>query len=178
MKTKVILLITILLVTSYVSCQAYKLKIDTLTIINAGDYSDQIIISIVNTDKEPIWIWLNNIEDNQDDSSAIKEHLMKRKKDFSLFDIATDPNMEGELWIKPLTHDLFYNLFVKILKPGDSFTIVFFKNTEKATLQLKKNLKIYSHKQILEICKGIETNWGLERISYPYSAIIIPIKKE
>lgn len=178
MKTKVIMFIIVLWVMDFFPCQAFELNVDTLTIVSAeSNIEEHIIITIENTEKEPIWIWFCNTDNSQDDSSVIREHLMKRRGDFSLFDIATDPNMEGELWSMPITLELFFDLFVKYLKPRHSFNILV-RNSEKDSLPLNKLIKVYSQKQIFDNCKGMETSWEIERITYPYNAVLLPEEKE
>lgn len=153
---------------------AYELKMDTVSIVNSDGQTNQIIVSINNTEDEPIWIWFVNTEDNREDSVIIKDHLMKRRGDFSLFDIATDPNMEGKLISYPVTADTFFNLFVKFLKPRQSFTVVFLvDNKETALLEPNKRIKIYTQQQIDKKCAGIETGYGINRISYPHNAVVI-----
>lgn len=172
MKKKV--LISIIWAMNCMPIMAYELKMDTVSIVNSDGQTNQIIVSINNTEDEPIWIWFVNTEDNRDDSVIIKEHLMKRRDDFSLFDIATDPNMDGKLISYPVTSDTFFNLFVKYLKPKQSFMVVFLvDNKESTLLEPNKMIKIYTQQQIDKKCAGIDTNYGINRISYPYGVIVI-----
>lgn len=169
--------ILFLFVINCFTISAYEMKIDTITIQNSGEIINQIIISINNTEADPIWIWFVDADDFRDDSVVIKEHLLKRINDFSLFDIATDHNMEGELMSNPITYDDFYNLFVKYLRPGDGFTVVFLEEIDnvnrKEVLRPNKKLKIYRQYQILEYCMGINTIWGIKRISYPFEIVVL-----
>ena len=96
MRTIKILLLLVL--TTSQSALAYNLKIDTVVVTNDSCRTLQLIATIDNTDNEALWIWLDNNDYGRDHRKAIRRYLMKRRGDFSIFDIGADPNMIGEWW--------------------------------------------------------------------------------
>ena len=106
---------------------AFELTVDTTGVRCNNEIIHQIIISISNTEEEPLWIWIDNTLDH--DSLAIKKYLKGRRtpSSFSIFEIAVDPNMYGYWWKVPTSIDLF----VKVLKPGSSFSFLLFKESKE-----------------------------------------------
>ena len=88
------LLLTLLLVASQ-SALAFNQKTDTVIVTNdsCGIVQFMFIVTIDNTDNEALWIWLDNNDYGHDYRKAIRRYLMKRRGDFSIFDIGADPNM-------------------------------------------------------------------------------------
>ena len=126
MRTKKILLLLVL--TTSQSALAYNLKIDTVVVTNDSCRTLQLIATIDNTDNEALWIWLDNNDYGRDHRKAIRRYLMKRRGDFSIFDIGADPNMIGDWWHPSAPK----YCFVKYLEPGKTFTIIFY-NLNSAT---------------------------------------------
>ena len=118
MRTIKILLLLVL--TTSQSALAYNLKIDTVVVTNDSCRTLQLIATIDNTDNEALWIWLDNNDYGRDHRKAIRRYLMKRRGDFSIFDIGADPNMIGDWWHPSAPK----YCFVKYLEPGKTFTII------------------------------------------------------
>ena len=158
---------------------AYEIETDTVTVDCNDSRTEQIIVSISNNEEDTLWIWFdNNIV--EDEGRYIKNHLMKRPCDkcFSFFEIATDPNMDGSWWELPTS----IQLFIKFLIPNQTFTIVFYKEKEhdgKNTCNNNFNwhdiIKIYKQRVITKYCPGIDTPYGIKRLSYPYNTIVYMI---
>ena len=91
MRTIKILLLLVL--TTSQSALAYNLKIDTVVVTNDSCRTLQFIATIDNTDNDALWIWLDSNDYGRDHRKAIRRYLMKRRGDFSIFDIGADPNM-------------------------------------------------------------------------------------
>lgn len=166
---------TFLFVISLISSYAYELQTDTVVIEKNNNQINQLIISITNTDGQYLWFWFNDFNNDMEDTYVIKQHLMKRDGDFSLFDIATDVNMYGCLWCTSIP----MSLFVKCIEPGNSFKIVIYKESESngiaevPSIDLKRIVRIYKNETIVEHCPGIDSKLGIKRISYPYDVIIL-----
>lgn len=101
---------------------------------------------------------------------------MKRKGDFSIFDIGTDPNMIGEWWHPYGPKDFF----VKHLESGKSFSIVLYKAITPMpdiidNNNIVNNIKIFSNQQVKENSPGIEEPYSVKRISYPHNVIAFQI---
>ena len=94
MRTIEILLM--LLLTASQSALAFNQKIDTVVVANDSCEIVQFIVTIDNTDSETLWIWLDSNDYGHDRKKAIRRYLMKRRGDFSIFDIGADPNMIGD----------------------------------------------------------------------------------
>ena len=63
----------------------YTIKTDTVVIHYEKYQLEQIIVSINNTDDEPLWIWLDETGKYQNEKKAIKHYLMDRHGfDFSI----------------------------------------------------------------------------------------------
>ena len=169
-------LIILLMVTSQ-SVFAFDTNIDTIVVSHDTCQVLQIIITIDNTDSEVLWIWYDNKDYGQDYQKAIKYYLMKRKGDFSIYDIGTDPNMVGEWWHPNAPKDCF----VKCLEPCNSFSVVLYKEINP-TLDFNDynciidDIKIFCNQQIKEICPGIDETYSVKRISYPHDIIAFPFK--
>lgn len=165
----------LLLVTSQ-SAFAYDTRIDTIVVDYDTCQVQQIIVTISNTDSEALWIWYDNNDYGQDYRKAIIYYLMKRKGDFSIYNIGTDPNMVGEWWHPNAPQDCF----VKYLEPCNSFSIVLYKEISP-TLDytdykgIISDIKIFSNQQIKDTCPGIDDPYSVERISYPNDIIALPI---
>lgn len=158
------------------SALAFNQKIDTIVVSHDNCQVIQFIITIDNTESEALWIWYDCHDYGQDFRKSIKHHLMKRKEDFSIFDIGTDPNMKGEWW-HPYGSKVF---FVKHLESGSSFSIVLYKEITSTIDNRDYNniinsIKIFSNQQIKEVCPGIENPYSVKRISYPHNAIAFQI---
>ena len=158
---------------------AFNQKVDTVVVSHDSSQVLQIIVTIDNTDNEALWIWLDCNDYSRDSRKAIRRYLMKRRGDFSIFDIATDPNMTGQWWnpSAPL------NCFVKYLEPGNTFTFVFYldKVAKDDYLDCNKkisDIRIFSNQQINEACPGLGTLYGIKRISYPHNVIAFPMESE
>lgn len=169
-------LLLLVLITSQ-SALAFNQKIDTVVVNHENCKVLQIIVTIENTDKETLWLWYDNHEYGLDYRKAIRKFLMKRRGDFSIFDIGTDPNMFGEWWHPDAPKDAF----VKCLEPCKTFTIVFYQEIPSTFNSLESKhiiraVKIFSNQQIKEACSGIEETYSVKRISYPYSVILFPMK--
>lgn len=68
----------LLLVIASQSISAFELNVDTI-ILQCDSYKvEQLIVSVSNTENEPLWIWLDNNDYSQDERMAIKSYLMKR----------------------------------------------------------------------------------------------------
>lgn len=91
------LLLMLLMITSRFAL-AFDTKIDTIVVNYDTCQVQQIIVTIYNSNSETLWIWYDPKDYGIDYRKAIKYYLMKRKGDFSIFDIGTDPNMVGEWW--------------------------------------------------------------------------------
>ena len=174
------LLLTLLLVASQ-SALAFNQKTDTVIVTNdsCGIVQFMFIVTIDNTDNEALWIWLDNNDYGHDYRKAIRRYLMKRRGDFSIFDIGADPNMIGEWWHPSAPK---YR-FVKYLEPGKTFTIVFYN--EKALMPdcwNSKNtihdIRVFSNQQINKYCPGLEAPYSIKRISYPHNVIAFPINTD
>ena len=151
---------------------AYELKTDTVLTIDKNIITEQIIVSVKNTEKELLWLWVDDKDNNMVDSIAIRNYLMKRHGDFSIFDIGTDSNMEGCWWHPSSPKELF----VKCIEPNHLFILILYKELENVDMKEKKHIsvdsiKIYSNSQIIKYCPGIDSPWGINRISYPYDCI-------
>lgn len=161
------------------SALAFNLKIDTVVVDNDRCRIVQLIATIDNTDNEALWIWLDSNDYGQDNGKAIRQHLMKRREDLSIFDIGTDPNMIGEWWHPnaPIC------CFVKYLEPDKTFTIVFYNEKTLMTSywnskDIINDIKIFSNWQINKYCPGLESPYGIKRISYPHNVIVFPINTD
>ena len=104
---------------------------------------------------------------------------MKRREDFSIFDISTDPNMIGEWWHPSAPRCCF----VKYLETGKTFTIVFY--SEKALTpdcwnckNTIDDIRVFSDREINEYCPGLEAPYSIKRISYPHNVISFPINAD
>lgn len=177
MRTIKILLLFVL--TTSQSALAYNLKIDTVVVTNDSCRTLQFIATIDNTDNEALWIWLDNNDYGRDHRKAIRRYLMKRRGDFSIFDIGADPNMIGDWWHPSAPK----YCFVKYLEPGKTFTIVFYN--EKTLMPERWNnkniindIRVFSNQQINEYCPGLEAPYSIKRISYPHNAIAFPINAD
>lgn len=165
----------LLLITSQ-SALAFNQKVDTIVVCHDSCQVLQIIVTIDNSDSEALWIWYDRNGYGQDYRRAIRHYLMKRNGDFSIFDIGTDPNMFGEWWHPYGPKDFF----VKHLESGKSFSIVLYKDIVPSVDHTNYNdsinsIKIFSDKQIKEICPGIEEPYSVKRISYPHNVIAFQI---
>ena len=157
---------------------AYDMKIDTIVVNYDTCQVQQIIVTIYNSNSETLWIWYDHKDYGQDYRKAIKYYLKKRKGDFSIYDIGTDPNMVGEWWHPNATKDCF----IKCLEPHNSFSMVLYKETTPSLDNSDYNcvisgIKIFSNQQIKETCPGIEEPYSVSRISYPYDIIALPINQ-
>lgn len=169
------MLLMLILITSQ-SALAFDKKVDTIVVSHDSCQVLQIIVTIDNTDSEALWIWYDSHDYGQDYRKSIKYYLKKRKGDFSIFDIGTDPNMFGEWW-NPYGQKDF---FVKHLESGKSFSIVLYKEIIPTLDNIDNNniissIKIFSNKQIKETCPGIEEPYSVKRISYSLSVIAFQI---
>lgn len=176
---KTIKIAFLLLVIASQSISAFELNVDTI-ILQCDSYKiEQLIVSISNTENEPLWIWLDNQDYSQDERRAIKSYLMKRKGDFSIFDIGTNPLMEGKWW----SPSGLQECFVKYLKPGSIFSIILYieSNSEEEAYIQNRNIidfvKVYKNQQVREVCAGIDESYSVKRISYPHNVVAIPMKK-
>lgn len=165
----------LLLMTS-LSASAFNQKVDTIVVSHDNYQTLQVIVTIDNTDSEALWIWYDSHDYGKDYQKAIKHYLMKRKGDFSIFDIGTDPNMFGEWWHPYGPKDFF----VKHLESNKSFSIVLYKDIAPSVDHTDYNdsissIKIFSNKQIKETCPGIEEPYSVNRISFPHNVIAFQI---
>lgn len=176
---KILLLLVLTSSQSALAFNQFYQKIDTVVVTNDSCEIVQFIVTIDNTDSEALWIWLDSNDYGHDYRKAIRRHLMKRREDFSIFDIATDPNMIGEWWHPSAPK---YS-FVKYLETGKNFTIVFYNvkglmsdcwNNKNAI----DNIRIFSNREINECCPGLEAPYSIERISYPHNVIAFPINTD
>ncbi len=155
------------------NAKAYSIKNDTVAVICENDTAIQIIVTIKNTDDNLLWIWFDdsNIESEK---RLIKSHLMKRKGDFSIYDIATDPNMYGNWWKYPMP---LKEAFVKCLSPYRTFTIILYKtnNDSQKDTTVIDFIKTFTNDRITKYCPGIDTEYGIKRISFPFDSIMIPM---
>lgn len=172
------LLLTLLLVASQ-SALAFNQKTDTVIVINDSCGIVQFIVTINNTDSEALWIWLDCNDYGHDHRKAIRQYLMKRRGDFSIFDIGADPNMIGEWWHPSAPK---YR-FVKYLESGKTFTIVFY--TEMALMSdcwnsknIINDIRVFSDREISEYCPGLEAPYSIKRISYPHNVVAFPINTD
>lgn len=158
-----------------ISAYSYELKTDTVAIKQGNCQINQLVVTIVNTESEYLWFWFDGQNNNREDAYVIRQHLMKRDGDFSLFDIATHANMDGCLWCVPLP----MKLFVKCIEPGNSFKILIYKESgvdeiiEIPSIDIKKLFRIYRNEEIVKYCPCIDSKLGIKRISYPYDVIIL-----
>ena len=157
---------------------AYDLRVDSICSDKNGYIINQLIITINNTDDEPLWIWFDDEGDKKkdgDERTKIRWHFLRHRVDFSIFEIATDANMSGQLW----TDSTPIELFVKYLEPHHSFTIVIYKESADG---IKKDigfstdvLRIYSRRILQKYCPGMEQKYSIERISFPYDVFLYPV---
>lgn len=83
---KTIKIAFLLLVIASQSISAFELNVDTI-ILQCDSYKvEQLIVSVSNTENEPLWIWLDNQDYSQDERMAIKSYLMKRGYKFTYDD--------------------------------------------------------------------------------------------
>lgn len=169
------LLLMLLMITSRFAL-AFDTKIDTIVVNYDTCQVQQIIVTIYNSNSETLWIWYDHKDYGKDYRKAIKYYLMKRKGDFSIFDIGTDPNMVGEWWRPSATKDCF----IKCLEPCKSFSMILYKEITPSLDNSDYNfvisgIKIFSNQQIKETCPGIVEPYSVKRISYPYDIIALPI---
>ena len=148
MKTKVLLFSLMFVMSQQVF--GYTIKTDTVVIHYEKYQLEQIIVSINNTDDEPLWIWLDETGKYQNEKKAIKYYLMDRHGfDFSIYDIGTEAEMDG-CWWDP---DNLYFAFIKYLEPGKFFTIVLYREIKpkKNYFEREKNEDcIESEKEFIE----------------------------
>ena len=157
---------------------AYTIEADTIFVDNNDSYIEQLIVTINNIEEDTLWIWFDNIV-VADEARYIKRHFLKRScaECFSFFEIATDSNMDGCWWKVPTS----MKLFLKCLMPKQKFTIVLYKkhiridSTREEDANWQKLVKVYKQKIITKYCPGIDTPYGIKRISYPYDTIVYPI---
>lgn len=172
---KIIIQLLLVLMPS-TSVLAFNQKVDTVEVTYDTCIIIQYLVTIDNTENEGLWIWLDNDDYGQDYKKGIRRYMMKRRGDFSIYDIGTDPNMIGEWW-----HPSAPNFcFVKYLEPGKTFTIVFYhdKKSKPDGWDCKSfiyKVKIFGNQQIKEICPGLEEPYSVNRISYPHHVISFPI---
>ena len=177
MRTIKILLLFVL--TASQSALAFNQKIDTVVVVNDSCEIVQFIVTIDNTDSEALWIWLDSNDYGHDRKKAIRRYLMKRRGDFSIFDIGADSNMIGEWW----HHSAPKYCFVKYLELGKTFTIVFY--SERALTpdcwnckNAIDDIRVFSDLEINEYCPGLEAPYSIKRISYPHNVIAFPINAD
>lgn len=158
---------------------AYDIKVDTVSFIKSDQFFYEYIITIHNTDKEPLWIWLDDEIDKieKDEGRKMRSHFFRSRGDFSIFAVATDPNMETHLW----TESTSIEWFVKYLKPNHSFTIVICEDvTNEKTSDLTFSLdyvNIYSNQILRKNHIEMDEHYCVERISFPYDIFIYPLRK-
>lgn len=161
------------------SISAFELNVDTLILQYDSCKIEQLIVSVGNTENKPLWIWIDSQDYCQNERMAIKSYLIKRKGDFSIFDIGTDPLMEGKWWSQSGVQECF----IKYLKPGNVFSIILYiesKSVEKSYIQNRNIIdfiKVFKNQQVREVCAGIDEFYSVKRISYPHNVIAIPMKK-
>lgn len=161
------------------SAFAFDQRIDTVVLNYDTVQVLQVIVTVDNTDSEALWIWTDNHDYGKDYRTAIKSHMKKRRGDFSIYDIATDPNMFGEWWHPNAPKDSF----VKYLEPGKTFTIIFYKEIISTPeyrdgKNITNDIKVFSNQQMKEICPGIEETYCVKRISYPHNIIAFQINNK
>ena len=171
------IILLLLMITSR-SAFAFDMKIDTIVVNYDTFQVQQIIVTIYNSNSETLWIWYDPKDYDQDYRKAIKYYLKKRKEDFSIYDIGTDPNMLGKWWHPSATKDCF----IKCLEPCNSFSMILYKETTTSPDYRDYNcvisgIKIFSNQQIKETCPGIEEPYSVSRISYPFNIIAFPINQ-
>lgn len=175
MKTKLIIFVLWLL--SWNPLLSFDKRVDTVVISYDTCQVEQTIVTITNTEAEPLWIWFDDRNDYKSDSEAIKLYLMKRIGDFSIFDIGTDPNMIGSWWSPSAPN----YVFVKYLESDSCFTIILYRKTRNDSLSCEssvdetKSIKIFNNRQIIQTCAGFDAPNSFERISYPHDVIVFPI---
>lgn len=168
-----LLIILITTITIVFNVNAYEFDVKDISIINYNDTTSETIINIKNTSETYLWMWFDK-ESYSNGEKEIKEHLNKRKDDFSIFDIATDANMSGRWWQYPMPLDLF----VKCINPKQTFTVILYNNKFFYTKDyLRKVIKIFTNYQVSRYLPGIDTEYGIKRISYPYDAIALDISQ-
>lgn len=149
-----------------------QIKMDSIMIISEKkDTVVEILFSIMNFTGEKIWIWLDSDVSNKDEI-LIRKFFFKRENDFSIFDIATDPNMTVDWWHNPMK----LKSFVKCLPSYEQFTFIFFTNSENflSNHNIKDMVKVFGNRIIIKYCPDLNDNVSIDRISYPYNAIMIP----
>lgn len=156
---------------------AFSIKNDTVVVQRNDSQILQVIVTIDNTDSEPLWIWFDCQDYGGDDRNSIVSYLMKRKGDFSIYDIATDSNMIGQWWQPSAPMECF----VKYLSPSNTFTIILYREMisnvdfDKNKICVSEIIKIYYNRQVQGICTGIDEPYCIGRISFPYNVIVVPI---
>lgn len=176
---RTIKILLLFLLTASQSALAFTQKTDTVIVANDSCGIVQFIVTIDNTDSDALWIWLDCNDYGRDHRKAIRRYLMKRRGDFSIFDIGTDPNMIGELWHPSAPK---YR-FVKYLEPGKTFTIVFY-NVKALKPDCWNNktiindIRVFSNLEISEYCPGLEAPYSIKRISYPHNVIAFPMNAD
>ena len=110
--------ILLLLLISSQSAFAFNQKVDTIVVSHDSCQVLQIFVTIDNTESEALWIWYDSNYHGQDYRKSISKYLKKRRGDFSIYDIGTDPNMCGEWWHPYAPKDGF----VKYKKSRNTFS--------------------------------------------------------
>ena len=185
MKTKELLFSLMFVMSQQVF--GYTIKTDTVVIHYEKYQLEQIIVSINNTDDEPLWIWLDETGKYQNEKKAIKHYLMGRHGgDVSIFLAGSLNNVKMQWW-RP--SNLFF-FFVKYLEPGNKFTVILYREIERTInyavndeeeVYFKNNerildiVKIYTDRQIKEYSPI--PDYGIKRISYPHDIIVCPIRE-
>lgn len=171
---KKIIIFTGVILFNFSSIFAYDIKVDTIIVINKEQIVYEYIITIQNTEEDPLWIWLDDEKDKneKDKIRAIRKHFFRNRGDFSIYNIATDPNLEVHWWEEPTPIELF----VKYLKANQFFTIVICEemddeNTSNSSFSLDF-LNIYSDHTLRKYDLYFDMPYSVERISYPYHIFI------
>lgn len=168
----------LLLLLNTISVLPYDIKTDTVTTVLEKSYVQQIMVSITNTEMSPLWIWVDTNGSVNSDSLSIRNHFFcRRKGEFSIYEIATDPNMSGSWWDGPTN----LRCFTKVLPSGKTFTMVFFHHI-KELFPIKyyldktlRSIRIYKNQDVNMVCSGLDKPNSYLRISYPYDIMLWPI---
>ena len=100
-------------------CLGYQIHFDSVSVVVGKNKYRNLYVTIYNDTPSTLWIWLDN-EKYVSDEVAIKMFFMKPRKEFSLYWIATDPNL-----ISNNKQEYNCDMFLKLLAKNHSFTFTF-----------------------------------------------------
>ncbi len=155
-------------------CLGYQIHVDSVSVVVGKNKYRNLYVTIYNDTPSSLWIWLDK-EKYDSDEVAIRRFFMKPRGDFSLYWIATDPNLI-------YNNKQAYNcdMFLKLLATNDSFTFIFWclEEHQNDFHQMQTNnlnsIHISSFNQINLICPGMNEEKVQHEISYNYDYVVLP----